>query len=194
MIIVGIDEAGRGCWAGPLVAAAVVLNEPIVGIGDSKILTRKKRELLDQLIRSHALSYGIGWVSAAEVDKLGLTAATSRAMTSALEAISCDYDEIVIDGNYNYLPTNSSAVAVIKADATVPAVSAASILAKVARDSYMLQLSQELPQYQFEAHVGYGTALHLELLLKYGVSEHHRKSYKPIQKILSAQHDKLSDR
>lgn len=194
MIVVGIDEAGRGCWAGPLVAAAVVLTTPIPSLTDSKKLSRKRREQLDTIIREQAASYGLGWVAPDVIDEIGLTAATARAMSEALGQISCTYDQVIIDGNYNYLPDNLMATWQVKADATVPAVSAASVLAKVARDSYMYKLAHELPGYGFAEHVGYGTALHREMLVRHGVTEHHRKSYKPIQNILGAYIDELSNR
>lgn len=189
MIIVGIDEAGRGCWAGPLVAAAVVLKQPIEDLTDSKVLSRIKRESLDTAIRSQAVGFGLGWCTAEEIDDIGLTAATSKAMAAALSQVVCAYDRIIIDGNYNYLPDHEQSTWQIKADATVPAVSAASVLAKVARDKYMHEVANQFPQYKFEQHVGYGTALHTEMLLRYGVTEQHRKSYKPIQKILAVNND-----
>ena len=186
MLIVGIDEVGRGCWAGPVVAAAVLLDGPITGLTDSKLLSKARREALDVVIRSQAASYGIGWVPADEIDKIGLSAAVKLAMSRALEEISAPYDEVIIDGNINYLAEYPKTRALIKADLQVPEVSAASIIAKVARDRHMAEMAEAFPLYGFEAHVGYGTALHRQNLQQYGVSQIHRLSYKPIQAILTA--------
>jgi len=182
-ILVGIDEVGRGCWAGPLVAGAVILKEPIEGLKDSKKLGAARREELALLINTQAV-VGLGWVDAATIDRVGLTTAVKWAMERALEAIAASYDEIIIDGSINYMLENSKAKAVIKADATMPAVSAASIVAKVARDKYMVEMALRYPQYGFDRHVGYGTALHLERLKTHGVSKLHRQSFKPIQQLL----------
>jgi ribonuclease HII len=184
MITVGVDEVGRGCWAGPLVAGAVVLREPISGLKDSKKLTKKRRELLAAQIHEQALAVGLGWVKPAELDEIGLTAAVRLAMERALEQITVRYDELIIDGNLNFFPENPRARAVIKADDSVPAVSAASIVAKVARDNYMAEVAAEYPDYGFERHVGYGTALHLERLQLHGVSKLHRVSFKPVLALL----------
>jgi ribonuclease HII len=183
MIVIGIDEVGRGCWAGPLVAGAAILSEPIEGLKDSKQLTKRQRERLAAEIESKATT-GLGWVSAAEVDTLGLTEAVRLAMQRALEQIKIDFDELIIDGNYNFFPDEPRAKTVVKADASVPAVSAASIVAKVARDSYMAELGPAYAVYEFAKHVGYGTALHLEKLRQHGVCDEHRKSYKPVQAVM----------
>ncbi|HSX34008.1 MAG TPA: ribonuclease HII [Candidatus Saccharimonadales bacterium] len=180
-MIVGIDEVGRGCWAGPVVAGAVLLGEPIKGLNDSKKLTRKQRERLDAEIRLQAVAFGLGWVSASELDAVGLTEAVRLAMERALAQIHADYDELVIDGNLNYFAANPRARAVIAADSSVPAVSAASIIAKVARDRFMAQQSRLFPGYSFDRHVGYGTAAHLAALQSLGLCELHRRSFKPIQ-------------
>jgi ribonuclease HII len=184
MISVGVDEVGRGCWAGPVVAGAVVLGDPIPGLKDSKKLSKKQRQQLNVKIRNQALAFGVGWVEPAEVDTIGLTEAVRLAMRRALDQITLDYDELIIDGNLNFFPENDRAKAVIKADDSVPAVSAASIIAKVARDNYMVEAAFKYPEYGFEKHVGYGTAFHLAQLKLAGVSDIHRKSYKPIQALL----------
>lgn len=189
MITVGIDEVGRGCWAGPLVAGAVVLREDIAGLCDSKKLTKIQREVLDTLIRSSSALVGLGWVFSEEIDQIGLSAAVALAMQRALDEVTVMYnieiDEIIIDGNINYLPQDSRTKAIIKADDTVPAVSAASIVAKVARDQWMTTKACSLyPEYEFDTHVGYGTKRHIELLKQYGVTSIHRKSYKPIKALL----------
>jgi len=184
MITVGIDEVGRGCWAGPLVAGAVILDKPIDGLKDSKKLSKKQRQKLAAEIQIQALSIGLGWIQPAEIDELGLSAAVELAMRRALEQITAPYDEIIIDGNFNFLRDKPKARAFIKADDTVPAVSAASIVAKVARDNYMTGIAQRYPDYGFSSHVGYGTALHLERLKLHGVCDLHRRSFKPIQAVL----------
>ena len=184
MVIVGIDEVGRGCWAGPVVAGAVVLGMPIEGLTDSKLLTKKQRQRLAAEIQTKALATGLGWVEAAMVDELGITAAVRLAMQRALAEISIDYEEIIIDGQLNFLAENVKARALVKADLSVPAVSAASIIAKVARDQYMADLAASYPQYGFDKHVGYGTALHLAMLKLHGVSDLHRRSYKPVAALL----------
>jgi ribonuclease HII len=184
MRTVGIDEVGRGCWAGPVVAGAVILRQPIPGLKDSKKLKKAQREIFAELIRAEAAAVGLGWAGPEEVDSLGLTEAVRLAMQRALNQISADYDEVIIDGNFNFFPTNPKARAVIKADDTVPAVSAASIVAKVARDNYMAKIAAEYPGYGFESHVGYGTALHLERLKLHGISELHRRSFKPVQALV----------
>lgn len=184
VVILGIDEVGRGCWAGPVVAGAVALDNPIAGLKDSKQLSKKQRERLAAEIEIQALAVGLGWVSPREVDELGLTQAVGLAMRRALEQIEVPYDEIIIDGHFNFLSEDSKARAVIKADASVPAVSAASIVAKVVRDKYMAGLTGQYPDYGFASHAGYGTALHLERLKLHGVSELHRRSFKPIQALL----------
>lgn len=184
MVTVGIDEVGRGCWAGPLVAGAVVLDEPINGLKDSKKLSRSRREALDIEIRLMATGYGLGWVEPSEIDVLGLTASVRLAMQRALEQISCVYDEVIIDGNLNFFPDDPRCRAIIKADDSVPAVSAGSVIAKVARDNFMRAIAEKYPVYGFDKHVGYGTGLHMQMLKLYGASDVHRKSFKPIQTLL----------
>ena len=180
-IVVGVDEVGRGCWAGPLVVAAVVLEKRIRGLADSKLLTRQQREKLAVRIHERAVAVGMAWIPAIDVDRLGLTQATRLAAEQALSQITCDYDEIIMDGNYNYLSQNPNAKAIIKADNSVAAVSAASIIAKVARDQYMRDQAKTFPQYGFDKHVGYGTRLHQELLALHGACELHRLSWKPLK-------------
>lgn len=185
MITVGIDEVGRGCWAGPLVAGAVIFDRPMRGLRDSKVLTKLQREKCALRIRKSALAYGLGWVMPVEIDEVGLTAATALAMRRALDRLNAQYDEVIIDGIINFLKDEPKARAVVKADALVPVVSAASIIAKVARDNYMAEIATQYPDYGFEQHVGYGTRLHIERLKLHGVSDLHRRSYKPIQMLLA---------
>jgi ribonuclease HII len=181
---VGIDEVGRGCWAGPLVAGAVLLATEVPGLKDSKKLSKVRREQLAADIEQSGAAIGIGWVAPDEVDSLGLTRAVQTAMERALQQITVAYDQVIIDGNINFLANIPSTEALIKADDTVPAVSAASIVAKVARDNYMAELAREYPGYGFERHVGYGTAVHIAALKKLGVSDVHRKSYKPVRALI----------
>jgi ribonuclease HII len=183
-MIVGIDEVGRGCWAGPVVAGAVALHAPIPGLKDSKKLSKKMREKLNADIRVEAAAFGIGWVTPEELDNIGLTAAVGLAMERALAQVTVEYDELIIDGNYNYFAQNPKARAVIAADNTVPEVSAASIIAKVARDKYMADSALTYPGYAFERHVGYGTAAHQAALQELGLCALHRRSFKPIQALL----------
>jgi len=190
-MILGIDEVGRGPWAGPLVAGAAVLHRSIDGLADSKKLSKKRREELDVVIRENA-DIGLGWVTAGEIDEIGMTKAVQLAMLRAvkdLHASGGEYNEIIIDGSINYFSNvnglkTEKVAAVIKADGTVPAVSAASIVAKVARDSYMASLGEKYPAYGFDKHVGYGTAAHAAALKAHGITSEHRKSFAPIKKIL----------
>lgn len=188
-MILGIDEVGRGPWAGPLVVGAVVLPEGFVldELTDSKKLSAKKRVLLDAYIREKALGWGLGWVHAEELDAIGLSSALKLATVRAVEAVKTPYHEIVIDGTINFLKETSKGqfvTTMAKADALVPAVSAASIIAKVARDSYMAEQDIQYPEYGFGSHVGYGTAKHREALLAYGVTLLHRRSFAPIAKLI----------
>jgi len=184
-MIVGIDEVGRGCWAGPVAAGAVMLRRSIPGLKDSKQLTREQREKLDVIIRKQAVAFGIGWAEPAEIDVLGMTAAVRLAMQRALECITIEYKEVVIDGSLNFLRDNPKVRSLTKADLFIPAVSAASVIAKVARDNLMSEFSTKYPGYGFEKHVGYGTAFHIAALDKLGVSEIHRKSFKPIRALFA---------
>lgn len=179
-VVVGIDEVGRGCWAGPLVAAAVILDQSIDGLNDSKLLSKNHRGQLAEQIYKYG-TVGLGWVEAKDVDILGLTESVRRAMQRALESIEDKYDQIIIDGNINFLADDKRAVAIVKADVKVPAVSAASIIAKVSRDAYMKSAAAVYPVYGFERHVGYGTKMHYEMLKLHGACKLHRHSYKPLK-------------
>jgi ribonuclease HII len=185
-LIVGVDEVGRGCWAGPLlVVATTVISELPDGLNDSKQLTKKQREKLLPGIKL-ACKIGEGWVQPEEIDSHGLTRAMRIGVSRALIALGASLgDTIIIDGNINYCPPEfTEAQAIIRADATHPVVSAASVYAKVTRDHYMANIASIYPNYQFEKHVGYGTKLHGQLLRKYGPSRIHRRSYKPIAALL----------
>jgi ribonuclease HII len=186
-MIIGIDEVGRGCWAGPLVAAAVGLESDVIipELTDSKLLSAKKRIHLTGLIQQTTKHIGIGWVWPREINKLGLTQSVRLAMQRAYDEIAGSATEIIIDGNYNFLDHVPNTEAVVKADGTIQSVSAASVIAKVARDAYMTKIALKYPEYGFESHVGYGTAAHSEALRLHGVLPIHRINYKPIQKLLA---------
>jgi ribonuclease HII len=181
-MLVGIDEVGRGAWAGPLVVGAVILGDiTIEGLTDSKMLTRKKREMLDVEIRQKALGIGLGWVDAKTIDDIGLSQALKLASRRAIAHIRSDYSEIIIDGTIALLD-DPRVTLMKKADLLVPTVSAASIIAKVARDNYMKHLDMVFPGYAFKNHVGYGTAAHQSAIVEMGVTPLHRLSFAPLHK------------
>ncbi len=184
-MILGIDEVGRGAWAGPLVVGAVVLGgAQIEGLTDSKKLTPKKRQLLAKQIKEQAAAIGLGWVSAETIDRIGLSEALNMAARLAVKDINVKFDEIIIDGNINLLE-DPRATTLKKADLLIPSVSAASIVAKVARDYYMSEIAgKDYPEYSFEKHVGYGTAAHSAALKAHGAIELHRLSFAPVKKVL----------
>jgi len=176
--VCGVDEAGRGPLAGPVCAAAVILPEGhiIEGVNDSKKLSEKKREALFDVIKEEALSYSIAFASEKEIDEMNILQATYLAMRRAVEGLSVPADYAMIDGN-RIPPLNIPTEYVIKGDAKSMSIAAASILAKVTRDRYMLELADKFPQYQFEKHKGYGTKLHYEMLDAYGPSPIHRQTF-----------------
>lgn len=215
MAILGIDEVGRGPWAGPLVVGAVVLPDDFdcTGLTDSKKLTAKSREYLSQSLFSalcddgsnvsaeprndvrdkrprevdwaNIPNIGLGWVSSSELDEIGLSKALKLATRKAVEQVSVPFHEIIIDGTVNFLrgtKLEKYVTTLPKADALIPAVSAASIVAKVARDRYMAELATKYPEYGFESHVGYGTAQHRQAIERLGLTPEHRRGFKPIAK------------
>lgn len=185
-MILGIDEVGRGPWAGPLVVGAVVLGgAQIDGLTDSKKLSKKRRDQLDVIIREQASAYGLGWVHAEEIDELGLSESLRLATRRAVEQIQTPYHEIIIDGTINFLDGTSKGQYVKtmpKADLLIPSVSAASIIAKVARDNWMTEQDDVYPGYKFGSHAGYGVAFHREAINKLGVTPLHRLSFAPLSK------------
>lgn len=185
-MILGIDEAGRGPWAGPLVVGAVVLGGiEIDGLTDSKKLSKKKREQLYERITSGAAAYASGWVSSVELDSIGMSEALRLATRRAVEQIRIPYSEIIIDGTINFLAGTRKGKYVQtmpKADLLVPSVSAASIIAKVERDRYMATIATEYPAYGFASHAGYGVAKHRAVIDALGVTPEHRLSFAPLQK------------
>lgn len=191
-MILGIDEVGRGPWAGPLVMGAVVLGCEIEGLTDSKKLSAKRRTELAAEIHKKAAAVGLGWVHAEEIDTLGLASTLYLACQRAvkeIDTLGVAYHEIIIDGTINLLKDTAKGAYVTtlkKADLLIPAVSAASIVAKVARDEYMARQEESYPDYGFAAHVGYGTAKHRAAIEKYGVTPLHRLSFAPLAKYKSA--------
>ena len=182
-VIAGVDEVGRGPLIGAVVAAAVVLpeNHGIIGLSDSKKLSAKRRELLAEEIRDVAVDWAITEASHLEIDEINILHASMLAMKRAVEQLSSPIDKVLVDGNR--LPDLSlPAEAIIKGDSKIEAISAASIIAKVARDRMMLELHQQHPEYGFDRHKGYPTKLHFEMLKKYGVLEQHRRSFRPVQR------------
>ena len=192
MAILGIDEVGRGPWAGPLVVAACVLDCPISGLKDSKQLSAKRREALADLISKQS-HYALAWIDASRIDQIGLAAALREAAKLAVRQIHCPFHEIIIDGTINFLAGTALAPYVTtlkKADSLIDAVSAASIVAKVARDQYMMDIAKLYPNYGFEKHVGYGTAMHRQALQKFGPCPEHRCSFRPVQAFLGSSQNK----
>jgi len=189
-MILGIDEVGRGPWAGPLVVGAVVLGDAAIeGLTDSKKLSAKRRDQLDVLIREQSSGWGLGWVHADELDTLGLAESLRVATIRAVEAVHTPYNEIIIDGTINFLKETSKGkyvTTLAKADLLIPSVSAASIIAKVARDAFMAEQVTQYPGYGFEKHVGYGTAFHRNAIDTLGITPLHRTSFAPIAKIVEA--------
>lgn len=187
-MILGIDEVGRGAWAGPLVVGACVLDNStkIDRLTDSKRITAAQREELEPIIKEKALAYGLGWVAPVEIDQMGLASALRLASQRAISQINPKfYRRIIIDGTVDFL--DSPMVTVMKqADLLVPSVSAAAVLAKVARDHFMAELDGQTKyaKYEFARHVGYGTKRHREALEKYGACDLHRRSFKPVAKIV----------
>lgn len=184
--IAGIDEAGRGPLAGPVVAAAVILPKDayIPGLNDSKKLSEAKRETLFHMIQSCAVSIGIGVVTAAEIDEINIYEATKKAMIKAVEQLSPKPDYLLIDAMTLPIPTPQQSI--VKGDANSVSIAASSVIAKVTRDHFMKQLAKRYPQYGFEKNMGYGTAQHLEAIRTYGTIDEHRRSFAPIKEMIKA--------
>lgn len=184
-LIAGVDEVGRGPLVGDVVTAAVILNpdKPIEGLNDSKKLSEKRRIALFDVIQREALCWSVGRATPAEIDQLNILHATMLAMTRAVEGLSVQPDHVMVDGN-RCPPWTYSSEAVVKGDGLIPAISAASIIAKVTRDNEMLSLHNAYPDYGYDQHKGYPTKLHLQRLAELGPNEHYRMSFKPVQKLL----------
>jgi ribonuclease HII len=185
-LIAGVDEVGRGCLAGCVVAAAVILDasKPIAGLADSKKLTERKREQLSKIIQENALSWAIAEASVAEIDSLNILHATLLAMQRAVAGLHRQPDTVLVDGNR--LPQlTMPAQAIVKGDSKVQAISAASILAKVYRDNLMVDYHHQYPDFSFHIHKSYGTKQHLAEIQQFGFLDIHRKSFNPVKMLIS---------
>ena len=186
MLIAGVDEVGRGPLAGPVVTAAVILDpaRPIAGLADSKTLSPRRREQLDVLIREQCLAWSLGRAEVEEIDRLNILHATMLAMRRAVAGLCRQPDNVLVDGNR--CPDVPMPVqAIVKGDATIPEIRAASIVAKVARDREMVELARQYPGYGLETHKGYPTRQHVEALHKLGVTPIHRRSFRPVREAIS---------
>lgn len=188
-IICGADEAGRGPIAGPVYAAAVILdpNNPIEGLKDSKKLSEKQRDALAPEIKAKAKAWAIASCTIEEIDQLNILWASMLAMKRAIESLKVKPTIALIDGNRTPKGLTIPSKAIVKGDAKVPEISAASILAKTARDAMMMELHTQYPEYGFDRHKGYPTAYHLQQLKRHGVSSVHRRSYAPVRQLLEKQ-------
>ena len=184
-LVAGVDEAGRGPLAGPVVAAAVILddNNSIEGLGDSKTITEKKRKSLALEIQQKSIAWAIGQVEHEEIDKLNILNASMLAMQRAVQGLGVSPHHVQVDGN-RCPELNCSVESIVKGDALVAAIGAASILAKVTRDTLMIEMDVRYPGYGFAKHKGYPTKQHAEALARLGVCEIHRRSYAPVRKFL----------
>lgn len=186
LLICGVDEAGRGPLAGPVSAAAVILDpaRPIAGLADSKKLSEKQRDRLAPIIREQALAWCVAYAEPHEIDQINILQATLLAMKRAVDGLSMRPHQVLVDGLY-CPDTGLPSEAIIKGDSKVEAISAASILAKTARDEIMLRMHERYPQYGFDAHKGYPTAVHLAALRTHGVLDIHRRSFKPVRETIA---------
>lgn len=177
-LIAGVDEVGRGPLAGPVCAAAVILpvGLEIDGVNDSKKLTEKKRELLYDIIAEKAVAWSVSFVEPEVIDEINIRQATHLAMEKAVSDLAKQPDFLLVDGN-DKIPFSVPSAYVVKGDAKSLSIAAASIMAKVTRDRYMVEMSQTYPEYAFEKHKGYGTAAHMEAIRKYGLTPLHRRSF-----------------
>jgi ribonuclease HII len=184
-LLAGVDEAGRGPLAGPVIAAAVILDpdNPVEGLGDSKQLTQKRRETLYDEITSKAIAWATGRADVAEIDRINILQATLRAMRRAVERLQPAATHVLVDGN-QCPSVNCPVEAVVRGDSRVAAISAASIIAKVTRDREMIEMEDLYPGYGFAGHKGYPSSRHMEALQRLGVTPIHRRSYAPVRKLL----------
>ncbi len=183
--ICGVDEAGRGPLAGPVFAACVVLNPGyrIEGLADSKKLNEKTRTKLEMVIKTHSMAWAIAFASVDEIDQLNILQASLLAMKRAVESLTFIPDQVLVDGNHRP-HLNLPVQAIIRGDSLIPEISAASILAKTARDAEMMRLHQDFPHYGFDRHKGYPTAAHIIALQEHGISSEHRRSFAPVKKLI----------
>lgn len=187
-LVAGVDEAGRGPLAGPVIAAAVILSadQPIEGLKDSKKLTARRREQLAIEIREKAAAYSIASASVEEIDELNILRATLLAMKRAVDGLEPQPTRVLVDGNRAPVLPGVQVKTIIDGDNLEPAIAAASILAKTVRDQLMLDYAEQFPGYGFEKHKGYGTAVHMAALRELGASEIHRRSFAPVARVLAA--------
>jgi len=187
ILIAGVDEAGRGPWAGPVTAGAVILDpaRPIDGLTDSKKLTEAKRDALAPMIRDRAAAWSVAHATPEEIDRLNIRQATFLAMERAVAGLGLAPGHILVDGNALPAGFPCAATAIVKGDLTEPAISAASILAKVARDREMVALHERHPEYGFDRHKGYPTKVHLAALKTHGPLPYHRRSFAPVAALLT---------
>ena len=184
-LVAGVDEAGRGPLAGPVVTAAVILQQntdDLIGLDDSKQLSRNKRNELASTIKQKAIAYSIHFQSVEKIDELNIYEATKQSMTEAVLSLEARPNVVLVDAMK--LPIDIETHSIVKGDEKSLAIAAASILAKTARDEYMDQLHEQFPMYLFNKHAGYGTKLHIEMIEQYGPTQHHRKTFEPIKSIL----------
>lgn len=183
--IAGVDEVGRGPLAGPVIAAAVILDpdNPIAGLRDSKKLSEKQREKLEISIKAMALAYSYGRSEPDEIDEINILQASLLAMSRAIDSLSIDPDHVLVDGNRTP-NTVYPVIAIIKGDNSEDCIAAASIIAKVKRDNEMKALHEHHPEYGFDRHKGYPTKYHLQALRQYGITRHHRRSFGPVKNLL----------
>ena len=185
--VAGVDEAGRGPLAGPVVAAAVILNPdcPVSGLADSKKLSAARREALAEVIKSDSLAWSVAWADAAEIDALNVLAATMMAMRRAILGLAITPAGLQVDGNrlpnLTFGARQIEGVAIVGGDDKIPAISAASIIAKTTRDRIMVEMDKIFPNYEFARHKGYGTKIHCERLREFGPCEQHRQSFAPVR-------------
>tara|TARA_B100001027_G_scaffold30182_1_gene17906 strand:- start:317 stop:853 length:537 start_codon:yes stop_codon:yes gene_type:complete len=177
-MIAGVDEVGRGCLAGPVIAACVILKRPIKGLIDSKRLSSKKREDLSQIIKENSI-FAIGAAESQEIDQINILQASLLAMQRSLEKLDMQPRKVLVDGNHIF-ETSIEIEAIVGGDNLIPSISAASILAKVFRDRLMMAYSKEFPNYGFDKHKGYPTKLHKEMLKEYGLTRIHRRTFKGV--------------
>jgi len=194
VLVCGVDEAGRGPLAGPVSAAAVILDpgNPIAGLADSKKLTERQRDRLAPVIQARALAWAVAYADVGEIDRLNILQATLLAMSRAVQALTVKPGQVLVDGLY-CPDTGIPSVAIVKGDSKIAAISAASILAKTARDALMLELHEVYPHYGFATHKGYPTAAHLAALREHGVSDVHRKSFRPVRELLFPRQSQCHD-
>lgn len=186
MLIAGVDEAGRGPLAGPVIAAAVILDpdRPVEGVTDSKKLTERRRERLEIEIQQYALAWAIGRAEVEEIDEINILQASLLAMKRAVEGLQLIPSHVQVDGNKTPL-INLPVEAIVKGDSLIPAIGAASILAKVARDRELVAMHDQYPEYDFARHKGYPTKAHFAALEEHGVSPIHRRSFGPVRRIIN---------